>query len=50
MIDQLLPDTHIKIHHVKIGKLAFLTGKLEPVSDRPEKLLAAYTADFGEDQ
>lgn len=30
--------------------LRFFTGRLEPVSDWPEKLLAAYKADFGEDQ
>lgn len=30
--------------------LRFFTGRLEPVSDWPEKLLAAYTADFGDDQ
>lgn len=30
--------------------LRFFTGKLEPVSDWPEKLAAAYKADFGEDQ
>lgn len=30
--------------------LRFFTGKLEPVSDWPEKLLAAYKAEFGEDQ
>ena len=30
--------------------LRFFTGKLEPVSDWPEKLVAAYIADFGEDQ
>ena len=30
--------------------LRFFTGTLEPVSDWPEKLVAAYIADFGEDQ
>ena len=30
--------------------LRFFTGKLEPVSDWPEKLVAAYVAEFGEDQ
>ncbi|MDO4492359.1 MAG: tryptophanase [Clostridia bacterium] len=30
--------------------LRFFTGKLEPVSDWPEKLVAAFKADFGEDQ
>jgi len=30
--------------------LRFFTGKLEPTSDWPEKLAAAYKADFGEDQ
>ena len=30
--------------------LRFFTGRLEPVSDWPEKLVAAYVADFGEDQ
>ncbi|MBQ8227999.1 MAG: tryptophanase [Clostridia bacterium] len=30
--------------------LRFFTGKLEPTSDWPEKLVAAYKADFGEDQ
>ncbi len=30
--------------------LRFFTGRLEPVSDWPEKLVAAYIADFGEDQ
>ena len=30
--------------------LRFFTGKLEPTSDWPEKLAAAFIADFGEDQ
>jgi tryptophanase len=30
--------------------LRFFTGRLEAVSDWPEKLVAAYKADFGEDQ
>lgn len=30
--------------------LRFFTGKLEPVSDWPEKLIAEYIKDFGEDQ
>jgi len=30
--------------------LRFFTGRLEPVSDWPEKLVEAYIADFGEDQ
>lgn len=30
--------------------LRFFTGKLEPTSDWPEKLVAAYIAEFGEDQ
>lgn len=30
--------------------LRFFTGRLEPVSDWPEKLAAAYAADFGDDQ
>lgn len=30
--------------------LRFFTGKLEPVSDWPEKLIEAYVAEFGEDQ
>ena len=30
--------------------LRFFTGKLEPVSDWPEKLIEAYIKDFGEDQ
>ena len=30
--------------------LRFFTGKLEPVDDWPEKLIAAYKAEFGEDQ
>ena len=30
--------------------LRFFTGRLEPVSDWPEKLLEAYIKDFGEDQ
>ena len=30
--------------------LRFFTGKLEPTSDWPEKLVAAYKADFGKDQ
>ena len=30
--------------------LRFFTGRLEPVSDWPQKLLDAYIADFGEDQ
>ena len=36
------------VHEPK--SLRFFTGKLEPVSDWPEKLLEAYIADFGEDQ
>ena len=36
------------VHETKT--LRFFTGKLEPVSDWPEKLLAAYRADFGDDQ
>ena len=36
------------VHEPK--SLRFFTGRLEPVSDWPEKLLAAYEADFGEDQ
>ena len=30
--------------------LRFFTGRLEPVSDWPEKLISAYVAEFGEDQ
>ena len=30
--------------------LRFFTGKLEATSDWPEKLVAAYKAEFGEDQ
>ena len=30
--------------------LRFFTGKLEPVSDWPKRLIEAYTKDFGEDQ
>lgn len=30
--------------------LRFFTGKLEAVSDWPEKLIEAYIADLGEDQ
>ena len=30
--------------------LRFFTGRLEPIGDWPEKLVAAYKADFGEDQ
>ena len=30
--------------------LRFFTGRLEPVSDWPQKLIDAYIADFGEDQ
>ncbi len=30
--------------------LRFFTGRLEPVSDWPEKLVAAYKAEFGDDQ
>ena len=30
--------------------LRFFTGKLEPTSDWPEKLVAEYVKDFGEDQ
>lgn len=30
--------------------MRFFTGKLEPTSDWPEKLVEAYIADFGEDQ
>ncbi len=36
------------VHEPK--SLRFFTGKLEPVSDWPEKLVQAYIADFGEDQ
>ena len=36
------------IHEPKT--LRFFTGKLEPTSDWPEKLAAAFIADFGEDQ
>ena len=36
------------VHEPK--SLRFFTGKLEPVSDWPEKLIEAYIADFGEDQ
>lgn len=36
------------VHEPK--SLRFFTGRLEPVSDWPEKLLEAYQADFGEDQ
>ena len=36
------------VHEPK--SLRFFTGRLEPVSDWPEKLLEAYTRDFGEDQ
>lgn len=36
------------VHEPK--SLRFFTGRLEPVSDWPEKLIAAYMADFGEDQ
>ena len=36
------------VHEPK--SLRFFTGKLEPVSDWPEKLLEAYRADFGEEQ
>lgn len=30
--------------------LRFFTGRLEPVSDWPKKLLAAYIAEFGEEK
>ena len=30
--------------------LRFFTGKLEPVSDWPQKLMEAYIKDFGEEQ
>jgi len=30
--------------------LRFFTGRLEPVSDWPEKLVEAFKKDFGEDQ
>ncbi|MBQ4065706.1 MAG: tryptophanase [Clostridia bacterium] len=36
------------VHEPK--SLRFFTGRLEPVSDWPEKLIEAYIADFGEDQ
>lgn len=36
------------VHEPK--SLRFFTGRLEPVSDWPEKLVAAYEAEFGEDQ
>lgn len=36
------------VHEPK--SLRFFTGKLEPVSDWPQKLIEAYIADFGEDQ
>ncbi len=36
------------VHEPK--SLRFFTGRLEPVSDWPEKLIAAYEAEFGEDQ
>ena len=36
------------VHEPK--SLRFFTGRLEPVSDWPEKLLEAYIKDFGEDQ
>ena len=36
------------VHEPK--SLRFFTGKLEPVSDWPEKLIEAYIADFGDDQ
>ena len=36
------------VHEPK--SLRFFTGRLEPVSDWPEKLLEAYMADFGDDQ
>ena len=36
------------VHEPK--SLRFFTGRLEPVSDWPQKLIDAYIADFGEDQ
>lgn len=36
------------VHEPK--SLRFFTGRLEPVSDWPQKLIEAYIADFGEDQ
>ena len=36
------------IHEPKT--LRFFTGRLEPIGDWPEKLAAAYRADFGADQ
>ena len=36
------------VHEPRI--LRFFTGRLEAVSDWPEKLLEAYIKDFGEDQ
>ena len=36
------------VHEPK--SLRFFTGRLEPVSDWPEKLIEAYIAEFGEDQ
>ena len=36
------------VHEPK--SLRFFTGRLEPVSDWPEKLVAAYIAEFGDDQ
>lgn len=42
--DHLLPYVHL------MGGLRFFTGRLEPVSDWPQKLVEACIADFGEDQ
>lgn len=51
--------TTAKAHITRLGGLRFVhepktlrffTGKLEATSDWPEKLAAAYKADFGEDQ
>ena len=42
----------IRRHEMDVARrhLRFFTGRLEPVSDWPEKPVAAYKADFGEDQ
>ena len=34
----------------KMATLRFFTGRLEPTSDWPRKLVDAYKKDFGEDQ
>ena len=41
-------ENRVRVHEPKA--LRFFTGRAEPVSDWPEKLIAEYIKDFGEDQ